>query len=36
MTAEELAAETKFSQKIIEEAYRVSGDKIEDLEKTHE
>ena len=36
VTAEELAAETKFSQKIIEEAYRVSGDKIEDLEKTHE
>lgn len=36
VTAEELAAKTKFSQKLIEEAYRVSGDKIEDLEKTHE
>lgn len=36
VTPEELAAETKFSQKMIEEAYRVSGDKIEDLESTHE
>ena len=33
MTAEELAAESRLSLKAIRDAMRISGDKIEDLEK---
>lgn len=33
VTAEELAAESRLSLKAIRDAMRISGDKIEDLEK---